>query len=62
MFEKIIMSLIWKRTISVGFSVFALFIGSVGLTGCDIAGEAEQEGVELEKNEEAIEGADVEKE
>ena len=56
------MSLSWKRTISVGFSVFALFIGSVGLTGCDIAGEAEQEGVELEKNEEAIEGADVEKE
>ena len=40
------MSLNWKRTISVGFSVFALFIGSVGLTGCDIAGEAEQEGVE----------------
>ena len=45
------MSLNWKRTISVSFSVFALFIGSVGLAGCDIAGEAEQEGVELEEGE-----------
>ena len=45
------MSLSWKRTINVGFSVFALFIGSIGLTGCDVAGEAEQEGVELEEGE-----------
>ena len=44
------MSLNWKRSISVSFSVFALFIG-FGLTGCDIAGEAEQEGVELEEGE-----------
>ena len=51
-----------KTIISLGFSIFALLVGSVGLTGCDISGEAEQEGVELEKNEEAIEGADVEKE
>ena len=56
------MTLSLKRIISLGFSVFALLVGSVGLTGCDISGEAEQEGVELEKNEEAIEGANVEKE
>ena len=45
------MSSSWRRTISVGFSIFALFIGSIGLIGCDVAGEAEQEGVELEEGE-----------
>lgn len=45
------MSLNWKNIISVGFSIFALFVGSIGLTGCDVAGEAEQEGVELEEGE-----------
>ena len=45
------MNLSWKRFMSIGFSVFALLIGSVGLAGCDVAGEAEQEGVELEEGE-----------
>ena len=45
------MSLSWKRFMSVGFSVLALLLGSVGLVGCDEAGEVEQEGVELEEGE-----------
>lgn len=31
----------WKRIIGLGLSVFVLFVGSVGLTGC----ETEEEGV-----------------
>ena len=49
------MSLNWKRSISLGFSVFALFIGSIGLVGCDEAGEVEQEEVEVEQDGEGVE-------
>ena len=44
------MNLSFKRTLGISFSIFALLLG-FGLTGCDIAGEAEQEGVELEEQE-----------
>lgn len=50
-FQETIMNLGWKKTISIGFSVVTLFIGSISLTGCDIAGEAEQEEVKLEEGE-----------
>ena len=43
------MSLNWKRSISLGFSVFALLIGSVGIVGCEQTGEVEQEEVETEQ-------------
>ena len=49
------MNLSWKRTISIAFSVFTLFVGSIGLVGCDEAGEVEQEGVELEEEGDGVE-------
>lgn len=45
-------SLGWKRIVGVGLSVFALFIGSVGLTGCETGEELEQEEAPLEQEEE----------
>lgn len=45
------MSWNWKKTVGIGLSVFALLTSSVGLTGCDIAGEVEQEGEKLEQEE-----------
>lgn len=44
----------WKRYLSLGLSVFALFIGSAVLTGCETA-EVEQEGIEEGIGEEGIE-------
>ncbi|MEM8779163.1 MAG: hypothetical protein AAGF26_09885 [Cyanobacteria bacterium P01_G01_bin.49] len=32
----------WKRLISVGLGVITLFIGSVGLTSCNLGGESEE--------------------
>ena len=40
----------WKKIIGVGLSVFALSLGSVGLTGCEAGEEAEE--VEVEDGEE----------
>ena len=39
----------WKKIVGVGLSVFVLFIGSVGLTGCETAEEGETEELELEE-------------
>jgi hypothetical protein len=33
----------WKKAIGIGLSVFVLVIGSVGLTGCEVGEETEQE-------------------
>ena len=44
----------WKKIIGVTLGIFALFFGSVGLTGCELGGEGEeleQEGEELEQEE-----------
>lgn len=49
-------SINWKRIIGVGLSVFALFIGSATLTGC----ETGEEGLEQEELEE--EGEELEEE
>lgn len=37
-----------KKALGIGLSVFALFIGSVSLTGCETGGEIEQEEIEEE--------------
>lgn len=42
-------SLNWKKIVGVGLSVFVLTLGSVGLTGCETAGEGE--GQELEEDD-----------
>lgn len=42
----------WKKIIGVSLSVFALSLGSVGLTGCEAGEEAETETEELEVEEE----------
>lgn len=34
----------WKRSLSLGLSIFALFIGSAVITGCETA-EVEEEGI-----------------
>ncbi|VEP11343.1 hypothetical protein H1P_1000014 [Hyella patelloides LEGE 07179] len=36
-------SLNWKRIIGTGLGIFALFFGTVGLTGCQTGGEAPTE-------------------
>ena len=43
----------WKRIIGLGLSGFLLFVGSVGLTGCETGGEEEleQEEIPLEEEE-----------
>ena len=36
----------WKRSLSLGLSIFALFIGSAVITGCETeTGEVEEEGI-----------------
>ena len=45
------MNLNLKKTFGIGLSIFTLLFASVGLTACDEAGEVEQEGVEIEKEE-----------
>ncbi|MEL7078309.1 MAG: hypothetical protein AAGM46_20615 [Cyanobacteria bacterium J06582_2] len=53
----------WKRIIGIGLSVFALFIGSASLTGCEVGGEGEEiEEGELEEEGEEIEGEEIEEE
>ena len=37
----------WKKSLSLGLSIFALFLGSAVITGCETA-EVEQEGIEEE--------------
>ena len=44
----------WKRLIGIGLSVFALSIGSIGLTGC----EAESDGGAEELGEDIDDAAD----
>ena len=39
----------WKRTVGLALSIFVLFIGSVGLTGCEVEGEGE--GIEQEEDD-----------
>lgn len=46
---KVIESPQWKRFIGLGLSIFILFIGSVGLSGCSAGEEVEQEGLEQEE-------------
>ncbi|WP_019506929.1 hypothetical protein [Pleurocapsa sp. PCC 7319] len=49
----------WKKIVGVTLGIFALFFGSVGLTGCESGGEEEgleQEGEEL--GEELEEGGE----
>lgn len=41
-----------KKALGIGLSVFALFIGSVGLSGCETGGEGEAEIEEPEELEE----------
>lgn len=38
----------WKRIIGTALSVFVLFVGSAGLTGCEVEGEGE--GLEQEED------------
>ncbi|MBE9047923.1 hypothetical protein IQ255_26620 [Pleurocapsales cyanobacterium LEGE 10410] len=45
----------WRRIIGLGLSVFALSIGSVGLTGCETGEEVEEE---LEQEEAPLEEDD----
>lgn len=42
----------FKKALGVGLSVFALFIGSVSLTGCETEEEIEQEEIEEDEIEE----------
>lgn len=44
----------WKKLVSIGLSAFALFVGSVGLTGCEVEPEGETE----ELGEDIDEGAE----
>ena len=44
----------WKRLIGIGLSVFALSLGSIGLTGC----EAESDGAAEELGEDIDDAAD----
>ena len=46
----------WKKIIGVSLGIFALFFGSVGLTGCEFGGE------ELEEEEEVFEEEELEEE
>lgn len=40
---KFMTSFKWKRFMGLGLSLFALFFGSVGLTGCEDAGDGDAE-------------------
>ena len=44
-------SLNWKKYVGLGLSIFALFFGTVGLTGCEVEkeGDAEELGEELDE-------------
>ena len=46
----------WKRLMSLGLSVFALSIGSVGLTSCETEpeGEAEELGEDIDEGAEDL--------
>lgn len=46
----------WKRLVSIGLSAFALFVGSVGLTGCvvETEGEAEELGEDIDEGAEDL--------
>lgn len=39
----------WKKTVGLVLSIFVLFFGSVGLTGCEVGGEGEEQEEELEQ-------------
>ena len=47
----------WKRLVGIGLSAFALFFGSVGLTGCEVEteGEAEELGEDIDEEAEELE-------
>ena len=47
----------WKKFVSLGLSVFALSIGSIGLTGCEVEpeGEAEELGEDIDEGVEDLE-------
>ncbi|MEL6441014.1 MAG: hypothetical protein AAFQ80_17375 [Cyanobacteria bacterium J06621_8] len=47
----------FKRLLGIGLSSFALFIGSVGLTGCEVEtqGEAEELGEDIDEELEDLE-------
>ncbi len=46
----------WKRLMGLGLSVFALSIGSVGLTGCEVEtqGDAEELGEDIDEAAEDV--------
>lgn len=46
----------WKRLMSLGLSVFALSIGSIGLTGCEVEpeGDAEELGEDIDEGAEDL--------
>lgn len=46
----------WKRLVSIGLSAFALFVGSVGLIGCEVEteGEAEELGEDIDEGAEDL--------
>lgn len=45
-----------KRLLGIGLSLFALFVGSVGLTGCEVEteGEAEKLGEDIDEGVEDL--------
>jgi len=47
----------WKRFMGLGLSLFALSVGSVGLTGCEVEqdGEAEELGEDIDEAAEDVE-------
>ena len=45
----------WQKIIGLGLSVFLLFVGSVGLTGCETGGEETEVEVEEEDGEIEVE-------
>lgn len=51
---KMMQNFKWKRLVGIGLSAIALFVGSVGLTGCEVEGEGEAE----ELGEDIDEGAE----
>lgn len=53
---KFMTSFKWKRFMGLGLSLFALFFGSVGLTGCEVEadGEAEELGEDIDEGAEDL--------
>jgi hypothetical protein len=45
--KKLMVNLSWKKIIAASLGIFALFFGSVGLTGCELP----EQGVEQEEQE-----------